>query len=333
MQANDKNMHKATNQPLISFIITVYNLPVDMVKECISSVMSLSLRHDEREVIVVDDGSKEPIAPSLNEFGSEIIHIRQQNQGLSAARNAGLNVASGRYIQFVDGDDKLLRDGYEHCIDIVRRNNPDMVLFDFSYKEVKNDTFHTSKAVSGAQYMLNNNLHATACGYIFSRSILRDLRFTVGLLHEDEEFTPQLMLCAKSVYDTKAVAYFYRKRSTSIIHNSNRKMIFKRLDDIERIIFHLHAVASTLPSASRQALNRRVSQLTMDYIFNIMRLTHSPRQLETRIERLRENNLFPLPDERYTRKYTVFRRLTKRKFIRRIITFAISLPHHYDIFS
>ncbi len=295
------------NYPLVSFIVPCYNLSTELLKECLDSILCLSLKPNEREIIIVDDGSKEPIKNTLTEYDSDIIIIRQENKGLSAARNTGINVAKGRYIQFVDGDDKLLSKSYEHCLNIVKQKQPDMVIFQFTNNEnvrYKRITYQETDATS---YMLNNNIHASACSYIFKREILGILRFTSGILHEDEEFTPLLLLRANNIFNTNNIAYFYRSRPVSITHNKNKRMLVKRMNDMESIICHLRDFSLSLSHEKSLALQRRVAQLTMDYIYNIIIITRSSTQLKKRIERLIKKGLFPLPDRNYTIKYTLFR--------------------------
>lgn len=122
-------------QPLVSFIVPTYNLPVDMLRESLDSIMDLSLTQEEREIIVVDDGSINSPLAALADVIDQIIYIRQPNKGAAAARNTGLGIAKGRYIQFVDGDDRLVRSGYEHCLDTIRFQDADMVVFRSSAKE------------------------------------------------------------------------------------------------------------------------------------------------------------------------------------------------------
>ena len=107
-------------QPLVSFIVTCYNLPHDMVKECLNSIINLSLRKAEREIILIDDGSDTDPLASLNDERNEIMYIRQKNGGLSSARNTGLRMATGKYIQFVDGDDRLDTMNRTWCFSIRR---------------------------------------------------------------------------------------------------------------------------------------------------------------------------------------------------------------------
>ena len=107
-------------KPLISFIVTYYNLPLEMLCECIESILSLSLRPYEREIIIVDDGSNSCPMNALMKYGSDILYLRKSNGGVSTARNLGLRTATGQYIQFIDADDRLVQPAYEHCIDLIR---------------------------------------------------------------------------------------------------------------------------------------------------------------------------------------------------------------------
>lgn len=305
--------------PIISFIIPAYNLPVDMLRECLESILALSLSKDEREIIVVDDGSDISPINELNDIADDIIYIRQANRGLSAARNMGLMMATGRYIQFVDGDDKIIRVPYEHCLDIARYHNPDLVLFDFTTRDADTPKtpFTYNGPLSGSDFMRNNNIRAAAWGYIFEKSMLGNLRFTTGLYHEDEEFTPQLFLRSERFYSTEAKAYFYRQREGSIVNNHNVEHTKKLFADTERILLHLKQLV--VPDTDRPALNRRIAQLTMDYIYNIIRRTHDRRLLDETMERLSGYGLYPLPDRDYTKKYKMFRKMLSTSLTRKLL--------------
>lgn len=305
--------------PLVSFIIPCYNLPTRMLAECIQSIVVLSLRPFEREIIIVDDGSDECPMIELGEYQDDIIYIRQQNQGPSEARNTGIRMASGRYIQFVDGDDRLIQSAYEHCLDLVRYNEPDIVMFDFTDMEhTQQATFADSRMMNGAEYMQHNNIHCCMT-YIFKRAVLGELRFTPGIYHEDEEFIPLLLLRAENICRTDAKAYFYRYRPHSRMSSNDRKNTLKRLVDKKEVIFRLHDLSDKLPYIDRIAIQRRIAQLTMDYIYNIIMQTRSRRYLDKRLEELRRRNLFPLPDKDYTAKYKWFRRMTNSSIGRSVL--------------
>src|SRR5574344_1141314 len=310
----DTPYQPSSQQPLVSFIITAYNLPVEYVQECLNSILSLSLSRSEREIILIDDGSDSSPLDDLLDIRSEIIYLRQRNRGTSEARNIGLRLATGQYIQFIDGDDYLIQASYEHCLDIVRYKAPDIVTFDSTSNQDNENSFSFEGPETGSSYLHRTNLHATVWGYIFRHNILMNLRFTPGVLYgEDEEFTPQLFIRADKLFSTNSKAYHYRKQKHSIIQQKDTKHKLRRLADTEHVIFRLQDVAQRLPEKDRVALQRRIAQLSMDYLYNTIRLTKSKKHLDEAIKHLRSRALFPLPDKKYTKKYSLFRQVINTK--------------------
>lgn len=296
-----------------------------MLRECIESIMALSLTKSEREIIIVDDGSDYSPINDLADIADDIVYLRKRNGGLSDARNWGMGMAHGEYLQFVDDDDKLITANYEQCLDIVRYQNPDMVMFDFTTTQSAATTIDQPNGpVSGNQLMLHENIHAAAWGYIFKKSCASQLTFTVGIYHEDEEFTPQLLLRAERVFRTSAKAYFYRHRPDSITTAKNPRDIAKRLGNTRDVLFRLFDLCDKLPTNDRLAMRRRVAQLTMDYIYNVIVQTRSAKHLDNCIEDLKKKGLFPLPDKNYTKKYTWFRHMTNSRLGRSIL--LVTLP-------
>jgi hypothetical protein len=315
-------------KPLVSFILTYYNLPVQMLCECIDSILALSLTPEEREIIVVDDGSDTSPMNGLMQYGDTIIYVRQKHEGVSVARNTALRMAKGSYIQIVDGDDCLLKEPYEQCLDIIRQHpDAEVVMFDFTrHKTATSSALPAIKPVSGAELMKSHNIRGAVCCCLFRQSVRSRLEFTPGVAYsEDEEFTPQLLLRAEVVYATDIKAYYYRKHPASAVSHTDEVSIDKRLDDTKSTILNLHLKADRLPLNDRLALQRRVAQLTMDYIYNTMVLTRSAKCVDQRIEELRAEGLFPLPDQNYSTKYTWFRRMTNSAMGRRILLTTLPL--------
>ena len=306
-------------QVLISFIIPVYNIPTNMLYDCLNSIINLSLRRFEREIIIIDDGSDISQIKMLDKYLDDIIYIRQSNGGLGSARNRGLLNATGQYIQFIDADDTLICNQYEHCLDILRFSSPDMVLFDFCRKRNSQKVYNDKTAISGRELMHHNNIKATAWGYVFKKTILGNLKFTTGIFHEDEEFTPQLLLRAETIFVTSAKAYFYRKHEGSAINQESAESKERRLTDNRYVILRLHDLCDKLPQQDRLALQRRVAQLTMAHIYNTIRLSHSRQELNDCLDDLRKKGLFPLPDRDYTQKYKWFRKMTNSAIGRTIL--------------
>ena len=311
-----------THQPLVSFIVTCYNLPVDMLCECIDSILKLNLETAEREIIVVDDGSDVSPMNDLLKYGDDIIYVRQKNGGVSVARNTAMDMAKGQYIQLVDGDDCLLKNPYEYCLDLIRNcSNVDVVMFDFTHKSDKAPVaFNPPIIKNGPELLRTENIRGAACCCLFRQAVRGKLAFTPGIAYgEDEEFTPQLLIRAESVYITDAQAYFYRERTTSAVHQTDEASIQKRLSDTKEVILHLSRLADISPQSDKIALQRRVAQLTMDYLYNTILLTRSEEKLDETIDDLRKNNLFPLPNHPYSTKYTWFRRLSNSALGRKIL--------------
>lgn len=297
-----------------------------MLRECIESIAQLSLAMSEREIIVVDDGSDFSPINDIADIADDIVYVRKRNGGLSEARNWGLDLAHGEFVQFVDDDDRLVATNYEKCLDIVRYQEPDIVMFDFATTDAPDAVIdEPTGPISGSELMRRENIHAAAWGYIFKKSCANELKFTPGIYHEDEEFTPQLLLRAERVFRTSAKAYYYRKRTDSITTARQPRDIAKRLNDTRDVLFRLYDLCDKLPASDQQAMRRRVAQLTMDYIYNVIVQTHSSRHLDNCLDELRQKGLFPLPNRNYTKKYTWFRRMTNSKMGRSILLTTLPL--------
>ena len=302
--------------PLISFIVTYHNEPEAYLRACLESILALPLAEDEAEIIVVDDGktlSNSPLKGENTEASlTGAVLIRQEQAGLSVARNTGIANARGLYIQFVDADDQLIPSAYESVIEQLRKKEADVVMFRMmaspqpspKEREMSRGNSPLLWRGRGRLYLQHRNLRAGACGYAFKREILGDLRFYPGLLHEDELFTPQLFLKADTLVELDVKAYFYRQHSGTITHSQTSEQVQKRLDDI-------HFILRELKSLDNPLLERRIKQLTVDYLQKAWTLTHSFSEFRRRKSELRKEGFVPLPLRRYSLRYLSFALLTK----------------------
>ena len=315
------------NERKISVIIPVYNKAA-FIEDCVNGILGQDF--DNFEIVAVDDGSTDEsgaVCDRLAAADQRMRVLHTENGGVTAARRRGVEHARGRYIMFVDADDTLISSAYEHCIGLVMREEPEMVVFDFSSSPIGDPDCHIQDqpVQSGSHYMRHNNIHGMACGYLFKRSVLGDMRFTPDIYHEDEEFTPMLLLRAENVIVTSAQAYYYEKRPDSITNTKDPNSIQKRLSDFKGILRRLHIAADRMPIDDKTALQRRVAQLTMDYIYQVIRQTRSRKQLESEIKELTRLSLFPLPNQAYTTKYIWFRRMSATLVGRALLMRIISL--------
>lgn len=325
MQNQHAHTQSLQEKPEVTFIVTVYNLPAEMLRECLESILALDFDEKRREIILVDDGSDETPLTELKDLVRHIIYYRQDNQGVSAARNAGLRIATGKFIQFIDGDDLLIPENYQHCLKILDEKQPDILFFNMTTKQqsVKSE-IDCEGPFQGSDYMRHHNIQSSVCSYIFHRCLLGNLHFTVNKqFTEDEEFTPMLLLRSEKLYKTEVKAYFYRQHQQSATHQKSEECLRKRFDDSIDTILRLNDKADRMPQADRQAMQRRVAQLTMDYIYNVIVETRDRQFLDQQLAELQKKGLFPLPDRNYTKKYSWFRRMTNSKTCLRMLMLVL----------
>ena len=140
-----------------------------------------------------------------------------------------------------------------------------------------------------------------------------NLKFTKDIYHEDDEFTPLLLLKAESLIATRYKAYWYRQRDCSITTNKDKTKVKQRLDNKRDIIFRLQKECCLLENKQKEALERIVSQLAMDYIYTTMIDTHDYNEINDRLDHLRQKCLYPLPNGNYTAKYKWFRAISSNR--------------------
>lgn len=310
-------------QPFISFIVPVYNVPTNMLCECLNSIFELALESNEMQVIVVDDGCDYDVTQGWHSVWHERIRlVRQNNQGLSMARNNALALAKGRYVQFVDADDYLFPSIYNEVITYLKEHSVDLLYFDSTATHNPKHWSVPLGAQRGADFMLHNNLRSSACGYVFKKEVMGELRFVSGTYYEDIEFTTQVVLKAQTMAVTTAQPYYYRVRVGSI---TSKKSVLdyknKYLPMSAQILTRLQQLR--VEGYQRPALERRIAQLTMDHVYNTMRYTHSYAYLCKTLKMFRAQGLYPFVNKHYTRKYTLFRALVACPITRYLLTLLL----------
>jgi glycosyltransferase involved in cell wall biosynthesis len=119
---------QVVSQPLVSVIVPVYNVE-KYIKKCVRTIMEQD--HKNLEIILVDDGTKDSSGQIIDELARQDhrIHvIHKENGGVSSARNSGLDVATGEYIVFVDGDDYVEKEYVSYLVDLAEHTGCDMAV-------------------------------------------------------------------------------------------------------------------------------------------------------------------------------------------------------------
>lgn len=242
--------------PKISIIVPVYKVE-HYLDRCIKNIVNQTYK--DIEIILVDDGSPDncpEICDNWVKKDDRIKVIHKENGGLSDARNKGLLKANGEYILFVDSDDYIELVTCELFLKVINNNEPDIVVGNAKVIENNNVSImqHSfintnEEPITGKQYLKaelkSRTMYVVAWLNLYNRNFLLNnrLEFKVGLLHEDDEFTPRAFLKAERVIGTDIVFYNYLIREGSIttrknqIRNAEHIMkICKELDDIYKQI-------------------------------------------------------------------------------------------------
>ena len=267
------NVSKRYNQMRISIVIPIYNVEL-YITDCLQSVMRQTYQGPLECIMVDDCGSDNSIVVAENlvadydgliEF--KILH-HEHNRGLSAARNSGMDAATGEYVYFLDSDDWISEDCIEKLTNPLQKERFDIVVGDYEivgtlpyFLELSFPEGHYhEKGIS--KTFCNQGVYVMAVNKLYNKKFLQKnhLCFEEGKVHEDEILAFELSCIEKSFYVVKSVTYFYRIRENSIV----------TLDDpMKKIIGYLGVLQSVKEKVKRY---KEVEGIYDFYVFWIARV-------------------------------------------------------------
>lgn len=213
-------MHEA----LISVIVPVYKVE-KYLDECVQSIVNQTYKN--LEIILVDDGSPDRCPEMCDEWArrdSRIKVIHKENGGASAARNAGLDIAVGQYVGFVDSDDYIATNMYEVLRNALIRQEKGIACCSMYTVTEKGE--HLRKESSPAQKNLNIESALDAiftlqadtsfCSKLYARKVLEKLRFPEGETNEEFSLLIPSVIFAQGLIHTQENLYYYRQRVGSV---------------------------------------------------------------------------------------------------------------------
>lgn len=216
------------NTPLLSVIVPVYNVE-DYVGRCVESILNQTYKN--LEVILVDDGAKDSSGAICDSFAAKDPRVRvihKKNGGLSSARNAGIDMATGEYITFVDSDDWIESDGYEHLMELMERYQVKLVCggnYDVDGETGKRtmalcpekEEVLTTEEFVGRMFLWQG-FDSSACDKIYHRSLLENFRYPEGKVCEDVPVTYKIALTTDraALSDRPFYNYYHRDGSITI---------------------------------------------------------------------------------------------------------------------
>lgn len=218
--------------PKLSVIVPIYNT-LPYLRTCLDSIKRQT--YSPLEVILVDDGSSD----GSSEFCDKYIElderfqvIHKKNGGLSSARNAGIEVATGQLITFVDSDDALIGQPYNFLIPILQKYSAQIVCmdnycssdspYDLAYS-VKDEVNIQMDNISFFEKICAQTLSEAAWDKIYDRSLFEKVRFRTGMLNEDFLLMIELCKTPMTIVKTNYLGYYYFQRMESITHSGFKK--------------------------------------------------------------------------------------------------------------
>lgn len=223
-------MDSLNKTPLITIIVPIYNTKL-YLKECLETIRRQTL--DRIEIILVNDGSTDGsqyICEGYKHIDNRFSVIHQQNKGLSASRNVGIEKAKGEYILFVDSDDYIDIELCQKAYDYAKEKNADLVRFFYQEDTKLGIRFH-SKQLTLSQDIIESDIDKLKTAYtsgamvwkfLISRVLFNNIRFPENLIYEDMYFTTKLALLSRRMVVLHKTLYSYRIRRSSLSWASDK---------------------------------------------------------------------------------------------------------------
>lgn len=210
----------------LSIIIPVYRVE-DTLNRCVESVLNQNL--DDFEVILVDDGSPDKCPHMCDDWAKRDAHIQvihKSNGGLGDARNAGIDIAQGDYLTFVDSDDYLAANTYAPLLQLIEE--VDLLEYSMTSRLSLPDCTYTDTE----EYWLQTRayLHTYACNKIYKKSLFSHIRYPKDYVFEDVYTLPHLLKSAKKIKTSSKGYYHYCYNPQGITAKADGKQLEMLLD-------------------------------------------------------------------------------------------------------
>jgi len=245
--------------PLISIIVTVYNVE-KYLKTCLDSILCQTYK--KLEIIIIEDGATDGSAQICDEYGKKdarIVVIHKANEGLSDARNRGIEIATGELISFIDGDDIISSNMIDLLYDVMVDTKSDIAICDpvhiFRNEDIifvnsnMKFTFNPNEAITELWYQ--KSFLPSACGKLYAKRLFKTLRFKAGIIFEDIEVMHKIFSEANKIVYTPSRIYGYVHRENSITTLDFSKKDVGIIDISEELLKFTENKSSKLRAAAK----------------------------------------------------------------------------------
>lgn len=207
----------------VSVIVPIYNSE-SYLDECIVSILNQT--YTDLEVILINDGSTDSsldICKYYKSNDSRIVIIDKKNEGVASARNAGLNLATGKYVAFVDSDDVILNNLYEKLVGMLNDSTSDCAVLSKYIVNKKNEVILNNGQIIDSDHALEMLLFlkfpTSLWAYLYKKDLLLDIRLNENIhFFEDLDFNFRAIFKSKLISICTEDLYLYRQHSASINH-------------------------------------------------------------------------------------------------------------------
>lgn len=245
----------------ISVIVPIYNTEKYLHK-CIDSILNQTFK--DLEVILVDDGSTDSSGAICDEYSKKdnrVVVVHKPNGGLSDARNAGIDVAKGEYISFIDSDDFITQTMMETMYELAQKMGAEISItgrinrFEFNNREIVDFKLDEEKIYSKEeavqQILIRNEIDVSVCDKLFKKTLFDHIRFPVGETNEDCAIIFRVILNARTLAHTSTADYYYCHRNNSISSSLNIKKMLFLLKNAEQ---NRQLIQTELPQLTTEAI-------------------------------------------------------------------------------
>lgn len=258
------------SKPDLSIIVPVYKAE-KFLRECVESILAQTFR--DYELILIDDGSPDASGKICDEYAlkdNRVKVIHQQNGGASAARNRGVAASKGKYIGWVDADDRIAPEMFDKLVRLIKEYRADIA--ECQYTEIFNNTYRRSgdeeKIISGnGDFIMHEFFGARMkpglTTKLYRRELWNDTIFPLGRIHQDCYVNMRFSLMPLTYVRTPEPLYYYLVRSNSITTTHSEREIREAIYLYEYTLSLKASVAATAIAKElleRDAVNRLVGR-------------------------------------------------------------------------
>lgn len=293
---------------LLTYIIPLYNTE-HYVLRCLHSIVNQQLWPDDYEVLVVDDGSTDGSRAVVEAFIQDYPQVKlitQENSGVSAARNLALNRARGRYIMFVDSDDRLEDDVVHRLVQHAVDDDLDVLSFNYCCEDsqgnvlshTRDDNYGSTPVMTGCDFLDGHSMTPYVWRFLIKRDYLErgGWHFDTSLIVcEDGALIAGFLLNAPRMAHDDTVAYCYVNRSDSAMHNTDKEHLRRRICSQVDAAVSIDATARQFEAATGRKAPASVDGVRNVYLYFSMTKALTCGLVDEVLERIRKAGLFPFP--------------------------------------